>query len=79
MSKPAPMFIKIQISLALMEYSRDVLRMTTHRELVEREFLKKDYVVTDHLALQYFELRDNGNRPAGFIVEGIPGISVQRR
>jgi hypothetical protein len=73
------MFIKIQISLALMEYSRDVLRMTTHRELVEREFLKKDYVVTDHLALQYFELRDNGNRPAGFIVEGIPGISVQRR
>jgi hypothetical protein len=75
----APLFIKVQISLRMMERARDIERVKTHRELVEREFLKRDYVVTDHLALQYFELRDNGNRPAGFVVEGVPGVSVQRR
>jgi hypothetical protein len=75
-ARPTSKVIKVLITAKMIAQAMDSGKFNSHRELVEAVFKEKHYAVTSHAALMYFELRDGGNRPAGFIIEGIPGISV---
>lgn len=78
--RKGPKFIKIIITKRMLVAALDSGQYDNHRQVVEREFLlQKDYVVTSHEALRYFAIVDNGNRPNGFIIEGIVGVSVEAR
>lgn len=78
--RKGPKFVKIVITKRMLVQALDSGQYDNHRQVVEREFmLQKNYRVTNHEALRYFACVDNGNRPNGFIIEGIVGVSVEAR
>lgn len=74
---PTKKYIKVLVTTRMIAEAMDSGKYSSHREYVEALFKQKNYVVTSHPSLMYFELRDGGNRPSGFIIEGLPGISIE--